>query len=150
MSSQTATITHRWFEEVWNQGREETIDELCAPNITGDGLGEGGAQINGSEGFKVFWRNLRAAFPDCKITIEDTVSDGDKAVVRLTFRGSHNGEGGLGVPPSGRQVAISGMVMLRIKDGQIHEAWNSWDQLGLLQQIGAMDTPQDRFMTSRA
>jgi hypothetical protein len=35
-------------------------------------------------------------------------------------------------------------------DGKIHEAWNSWDQLGLLQQIGAMDTPQDRFMTSQA
>jgi len=149
MSNATA-ITYRWFEEVWNQGREETIDELCAPDITGDGLGEGGTPIKGAEGFKVFWRNLRDAFPDSKVTIEDTVTQGDKCVVRLTFRGTHTGKGGLGLAPSARQVAISGMIMLRIVDGKIHEAWNSWDQLGLLQQIGAMDTPQDRFMTSQA
>jgi steroid delta-isomerase-like uncharacterized protein len=149
MSQDAVALTHRWFEEVWNQGREETIHELCAPNVIGHGLGEAGAKMHGPADFKVFWQNLREAFPDCKVTVEDTLSQGNKTVARVVFRGTHAGRGGLGLDPTGRTVSISGIIILRIVNGKIHEAWNSWDQLGLLQQIGAMETPPDRFMTAR-
>jgi steroid delta-isomerase-like uncharacterized protein len=145
------TLIHRWFDEVWNQGREETVDELFAPGGVGHGLGEGGADVRGPAGFKVFLRNMRSAFPDVRIPIEDTIVHGDKAVVRVVLQGTHLGEG-LGLLPTGRPVSITGIVIVRVASGQIVEAWNNWDQLGLLRQIGAIPAPQggDRFLSAPA
>lgn len=148
MSSDPHKIVHRWFEEVWNQGREETVDELFAPDGVAHGLGEGTADVRGPAGFKVFLRNMRSAFPDVHLRIEDTIVDGGKAVVRFAFEGTHLGEG-LGVPASGRRVSVAGIVIVRVAGDQIAEGWNSWDQLGLLRQLGAVPSPQarDRFLS---
>jgi steroid delta-isomerase-like uncharacterized protein len=131
-------------------GREQTIDELLAPDALAHGLGEGDADTRGPADFKVFWRNMRSALPNVTIRIEDTIVHGDKAVVRLVLEGTHLGEG-LGLPPSGRRVSIAGIVILRVAGGQIAEAWNSWDQLGLLQQMGAIAAQgQDHFLSARS
>jgi hypothetical protein len=58
MATDMNAFLHRWFEEVWNQGREEKIDELLAPDGVAYGLGESEANVHGPAGFKVFWRNL--------------------------------------------------------------------------------------------
>lgn len=150
MALDPKTLIHRWFNEVWNQGREETIDELCAPEAIGHGLGEGDADTHGPAGFRIFLHNMRTAFPDVHFTIEDTIVQGDKAVVRLIFKGTHIGDG-LGLPPTGNSVTLAGIVIVRVAAGQITEAWNSWDQLGLLRQIGAVPAPgADRFLEARA
>ena len=151
MSIDPHTLIHRWFDEVWNQGREETVDELYAPNGICHGLGEGGADVCGPAGFKVFWRNMRSALPDVEIRIEDTLVDGNKAVVRVVLEGTHLGDG-LGLPPTGRRVFITGIVIVSVAGGQVSEAWNSWDQLGLLQQIGAIPSSEapDRFISAKA
>lgn len=75
------TLVHRWFDEVWNRGREDMIDELFSPQVA-YGLGEGDPAVRGPAGFKIFWRNMRSALPDVDIRIEDTVVQRDKAVVR--------------------------------------------------------------------
>ena|ERR1700682_1982749 len=151
MSIDPYTLIHRWFDEVWNQGREETVDELFAPDGIGHGLGEGIADVNGPAGFKVFLRNMRSAFPDVHIGIEDTIVHESKAVVRVVLEGTHLGEG-LGLPPTGRRVSITGVVIVRVAGGQIAEGWNSWDQLGLLRQLGAIPAPEapDRFLSAPA
>jgi steroid delta-isomerase-like uncharacterized protein len=151
MSIDPYTLVHRWFDEVWNQGREEVVDELFAPDGIGHGLGEGSADVHGPAGFRIFLRNMRSAFPDVHIRIEDTIVDGGKAVVRVVLEGTHLGEG-LGLPPAGRRVSITGIVIVRVAGGQIAEGWNSWDQLGLLRQLGAIPAPQapDRFLSARA
>jgi len=151
MSIDPHTLIHRWFDEVWNQGSEETVDELYAPNGICHGLGEGGADVCGPAGFKVFWRNMRSALPDVEIRIEDTLVDGNKAVVRVVLEGTHLGEG-LGLLPTGRRVSITGIVIISVAGGQVSEAWNSWDQLGLLQQIGAIPSSEapDRFISAKA
>jgi steroid delta-isomerase-like uncharacterized protein len=143
-------LIHRWFEEVWNHGREATIDELFAQDGIAYGLGEEGAEVRGPNEFKIFWQNLRTALPDIHIRIEDTIADGDKVAVRVLLAGTHTGAG-LGVRPSGNCVAIGGIVIVRVSGGQIVEGWNSWDQLGLLQQIGAIQAPRgsDHFLTAR-
>lgn len=148
MSIDPGTIAHRWFNEVWNEGREQTIDDLLTADGTGYGLGEGEADVHGPAEFKVFWRNLRSAFPDAHIAIEDTIADRDKVAVRLKFTGTLRGDT-LGVPANGQRVAFSGVVIFRVTEGRIAEAWNSWDQLGMLRQIGATPTApaQDRFLT---
>jgi steroid delta-isomerase-like uncharacterized protein len=145
------TLVRRWFEEVWNQGREETIDELLAPNGVGYGLGDTEATIQGPAGFKPFVRNLRGALPDVHMSIEDSIAEGNKVTVRITVEGTHKG-GQLGVAPTGRRVRFEGLVVVRIENGQIVEGWNSWDQLGLLRQIGALPAQKgpDQFTAARA
>jgi steroid delta-isomerase-like uncharacterized protein len=151
MSEANKTLVRRWFEEVWNQGREETIDELFAVNGIGYGLGDTEAAVHGPAEFKPFVGNLRGALPDIHMTIEDILAEGDKVTVRITVEGTHKG-GQLGAAPSGRRVKIAGVVIIRIANGKIVEGWNSWDQLGLLRQIGALPTAEgrDRFTSARA
>ena len=151
MSHEPHTLVHRWFAEVWNQGREETVDELFAANGIAHGLGEGDADARGPAAFKIFLHNMRSALPDVHIRIEDTIVQGDKAVVRVVLKGTHHGEG-LGLPPTGRRVSISGIVIVRVANDQIVEGWNNWDQLGLLQQLGAIPAPEacDRFLSARS
>jgi steroid delta-isomerase-like uncharacterized protein len=145
MRSDHKALVYRWFDEVWNQGREETIDELFGEDGVALGLGVGEAPVHGPTGFKVFWRNIRAALPDVQITIEDAVVEGDKVAVRVILTGTHRGEG-LGVSATGRRVKVSGIVFLQFAEGRIIRGWNSWDQLGLLQQLGAIPSTGDQFL----
>ena len=151
MSEANKTLVRRWFEEVWNQGREETIDELFASTGVGYGLGDTEAPVHGPPGVKPFVRNLRGALPDLHMKIEDILAEGDKVTVRVTAEGTHKG-GNLGVAPTGGRVHVEGIVIVRIANGQIVEGWNSWDQLGLLRQIGALPTQKgpDQFTSARA
>jgi steroid delta-isomerase-like uncharacterized protein len=130
--------------------REATIDELFAKDGVAYGLGEGEAEVHGPAEFKPFVRNLRGSFPDFQIGIHDTMAEDDKVTVRVLLEGTHSGPG-LGVPPTGRRIRISGIVIIRISKGLFVEAWNSWDQLGLLRQIGALPAVkgEDQFLTQR-
>ena len=87
--------------------------------------------------FKPFAANIRGTIPDTHICVDDIISEGDRVAVRITLEGTHSGHG-LGVAPTGRSVCIQGIIIVQIRDGQIVEAWNSYDQLGLLRQIGAL------------
>jgi steroid delta-isomerase-like uncharacterized protein len=147
MQSDPKTIVHRWFAEVWNQGREDVIDELFATDGIALGLGQGEAPVRGPEGFKVFYRNMRGALPDISIKVEDMIADGDKVVVRVVLEGTHKGDG-LGVAPTGRKVRVAGIVVVRCSGGKIVQGWNSWDQLGLLRQLGAIPVAEDHFLAS--
>jgi steroid delta-isomerase-like uncharacterized protein len=143
------TLIHRWFDEVWNHGREDSVDELFAPDGIAHGLGEAASEVRGPDAFKIFLRNMRTALPDVSVRIDDTIVHDDKAVVRVLLTGTHLGEG-LGVPASGLPVAISGIIIIRAAGSQIAEGWNNWDQLGLLQQTGAIPAPHaaDRFLAA--
>src|SRR5439155_18566975 len=103
MSEANKAIVRRWFEEVWNQGRESTVHELLAANAVGHGLGDTEVDIHGPEEFKPFFRNLRGSFPDMRITIEDVIAEGDKVSARIVLEGSHRGAE-LGVAPTGQRV----------------------------------------------
>lgn len=150
MSLDPLTIIRRWFDEVWNRGLESTVDELLATDAISHGLGEG-LDAHSRADFKVFWRNMRSAFPDIHITIEDAIAQADRAATRLLLQGTNLGDG-LGMPPTGRSISVSAIVMIRVAGGQIVEGWNSWDQLGLLRQLGAVpeQKPPDRFLHTSA
>ncbi len=80
------------------------------------------------------------AFPDLHYAVHDVVAAGDQVAVRWTATGTHRGEFE-GVPPTGKQVTMAGMSLCRMEDSQIHEMWNVWDSLGLMQQIGVALSP---------
>ena len=139
------TLVRYWFEEVWNQGREELIDELLSPEVPVNGLAEGNTVLHGHAEFRTFYRNIRGTLPDIHLTIEDLISEGEKIAVRLSVVGTHMGDAL--APATGRAVKFMVLVMARVTNGRIAEAWNSIDQLGLLTQIGALPAPgTDRFL----
>lgn len=141
MTKEYATVLHRWFDEVWNIGRAETIDELLDPNAIVYGLTESSdSGMQGADAFKTFYASFRGAFPDIRVEIQDSVTEGDKIVARCVVYATHSGDG-LAVAASGKQVKFSGMCQVRVKDGRITEAWNSFDFLTMMQQIGAVHLP---------
>jgi len=143
MSEENQAVVRRWFEEVWNQGREESIDELFPAGSVAHGLGDSEQDVRGPGEFKFFVANIRGAIPDTHITIDDMFSTADRVAVRVTLQGTHTGDG-LGVPPTGSKVRIQGMIIARMAHGRIVEGWNCYDQLGLLRQIGALPGPSSR------
>jgi steroid delta-isomerase-like uncharacterized protein len=137
MSAENKALARRWFEEVWNKGRAAAIDELLAANGVVHGLGE---DMRGPSAFKPFYAAYRDAFPDVRIEIEDLVAEGDKVAFRWSATATHRG-GGLGFPATNKPVRFSGMGFLRAENGKLVEGWNTFDQLGMLQQLGVVTLP---------
>ena len=132
MVEESVNLLRRMYEEGWNQGKLEIIDEICAPDYLG--MGPYGDE-RGPESVKRGVANRRSAFPDIHVTIEDVFAAGDKVVARLTFRGTHKGEF-QGVEPTNKEVTWSGIWIYRVANGKFVERWHSYDMLGLLQQVG--------------
>jgi len=138
MEHEYKTLAHRWFNEVWNQGRGEAIDEMFDCDAVAHGLAdETGQEIRGPEMFKPFYANFRNAFPDIHITIEDALVDGDKVAVRCLVQATHQGEG-IGLAPTNLPVAFTGICIMRTRDGKIIEAWNNFDFMTMYQQLGVV------------
>ena len=131
MTDHDRNLGTRWFEEVWNKGRREAISEM----LPADGvLHEGKDDCVGPEGFYPVYDRLRAAFSEFRVTVHDTIAEGDRACVRWTCICKHTGDG-LGMPATGKTVHVTGMSIIRIADGRMAEVWQNWDMLGLMEQI---------------
>ena len=140
MSEENVAIVRRWFQEVWNEGRFQTIHELMAEDAVGIGQAGPEAVIRGPRQFQPFVEKLRGAFPDIHVTIEDAFSSGDKVAARWSATMTHQGDQ-LGVPASGKQVRVTGISLVRIVHGQIVEGFDNWDQFTMLREIGAIGEP---------
>jgi steroid delta-isomerase-like uncharacterized protein len=138
MAEEYENFMQRWFEEVWNKGREEAIDEMCDKDVVANGLTDAeGNTICGVEAYKTLFRAFISAYPNMKITVEDIITEGDKIAARCRVTAKHEGEG-LGVAPTNQPVEFTGMTMVRIKDGKIVEAWNEFDFMKMYSQLGAL------------
>ncbi|HEX8129716.1 MAG TPA: ester cyclase [Pyrinomonadaceae bacterium] len=137
-SEDLKAFMRRWFEEVWNKGREEAIDEMFAEDGVAYGLAdETGAPLRGPSGFKPFFRNFRGAFPNIEVVVEDMLAEGDKVAARCTVRATHAGDG-LGFAATQRPMDITGIAIVRVRDGKIVEAWNNFDFMSMFQQLGTL------------
>ena len=97
--------------------------------------------LRGRDGIRGLWEVFLAGFPDLHSTVQDIISAGDKVVLRWTIEGTHTGEF-LGVAPSGKKITLNVTEIFLVENGQLVEAWDQWDRLGLMQQIGG-DWPED-------
>ena len=113
----------------------KTIDELVEPDALVRAPTPPG--VRGAQALKHVFGMLHRAFPDLRITVDDVIAEGDKVVIRVTGRGSHEGEF-QGIPATGRQVTATGVGIARVQDGRIVESWAAYDALGLMQQLGAI------------
>jgi steroid delta-isomerase-like uncharacterized protein len=127
----------RWYEEVFNAGNLDLIHELFAPNfVDHDPVNP----LPGLEGVRQVVGMYRGAFPDLHITVEDWVAEGEKVVTRFRAQGTHKGPL-MGIPPTEKQVTVTGIDMLGFEHGKISEHWGNRDDLGMLQQLGAVPAP---------
>ncbi|WP_227352869.1 ester cyclase [Haladaptatus salinisoli] len=130
-------LARRIPEDVFAEGNLDLLDELYAEDAvehTPFGEQRGRAAIRESfEGFL-------AAFPDITQTVEDVVAEGDTVAVRITSRGTHEGEF-VGIEATGKEIEVQQTAFVRIEDGKIAERWLLPDNLGLLRQIGVVEFP---------
>ncbi len=98
-------------------------------------------ELRGRDGIRGLWEVFLTGFPDLHSTIEDMVSEGDKVVLRWRIEGTHTGEF-MGVAPSNKKITLGITEIFRIANGQLVEAWDQFDQLALMQQIGAIPMPE--------
>jgi hypothetical protein len=132
-------LVRRWIDEAWNRGNLAVLDEIIAPGFVRHAPGER-REWRGPAGLGQFITLFRTGLPDLRITVDDVVTEGEKVAYRGTGRGTHRGEL-LGVPPTGRAVAVTYTVIARVAGGQFQEDWLDFDALGLLQQLGAVPAP---------
>jgi len=123
-------LVTRFVDEFWSKGNLAAADQLMAP----DAIIHQPA-VGGVAGLKAFNTAIRASFPDWYATAEELIAEGDRVAERWTGRGTHRGEF-QGIPPTGKQVAVPGVVFYRIRDGRITEFRGSFDMLSMLQQLG--------------
>ena len=131
-------IARRWGDDIWGKGDLAAADDLLAPDLTFTYPPPGAAPDR--EAYKQMVTMFHVGFPNVQFTAEDMVAEGDKVVVRWTSRGSHTGEFA-GVAPTGRQVTITGISILRIAGEKIVEDWTEENALGMMQQLGVIPAP---------
>jgi steroid delta-isomerase-like uncharacterized protein len=139
MSAADKIALHRRYnDEVLNQGNLDLVDDLFTPDYVDHA--HASPEIHGPQGLRQFVSVLANAFPDRRFTVEDRVIDHDRMAVRWTLRGTHEGEFA-GIPPTGKQVTVTGISIHHFAGDKIQESWDYYDALGLLQQFGVLPRP---------
>lgn len=128
-------VIRRYCEEVVNKRNVALVDDLWDANVINHGLAPG--ILPGAAHIKVLVQRFHAAFPDLRFTIEDMIAEGDKVVIRLTVEGTHRGEF-RGIAATGKQVTTKTIAIYKFANGKIVEVWGIRDDLGVLQQLGAI------------
>ncbi len=139
MSDNNKAMMRRIYDEIWNQGNLEAIDEILSPDYVAHFLPPGIPP--GRDGFRQFVAMYRTAFPDGHAKVEDQIAEGDKVATRITVTGTHRGPF-MGIPATGNEVKITTVVITRFQDGRNVEGWAEQDRLGLMQQLGVVPSTQ--------
>lgn len=130
MPNRTSSLTYRWMEQVWNSGREDAIDAMLDVNAIVHGIE--GIDEPGPQGFKTFHRSFREQFPHVHVEVDDVFTEGEYETSRCTVDGT---------TANGQDVHFTGMTCVRISNGKIIEAWNSFDFKTMYEQLGFRMAP---------
>jgi predicted SnoaL-like aldol condensation-catalyzing enzyme len=123
---QNKQLLVRWFDEVWSRGHRDTICAMLAPDCV---LYDGARPIRGPAEFEQFYDDLRAQFSNFRIVPVAVLAEGDLVCMHWSCSSTHNA--------SGKNTAITGTSVVRVKDGRFIEAWQNWDQAGLAAQLAS-------------
>ncbi len=127
-------VVQRGYEEGWNQGREEVLDDILAPEFRAHDPSVPGGEVD-KEGVATAFQAIRIAFPDVRREVCDHVAFGDKIAVRWRVTGTHLGPFN-NAPATGRAIDITGITLYRFVGERIAEEWVAMDNLSLLRQLG--------------
>lgn len=123
------------FAEAVQTGNFELFKEVVSSeNIDHD---PAAGQVQGPEGYRMFFTGLRTAFPDMRVALETVVADDESIAFAYTLTGTQTGPL-MGFAPTGKKIKIRGMQISKFKNGKMVERWGSSDELGMLQQLGIL------------
>ena len=126
---------HRAFNEVVNGRNLDLLSQLCTDGYVYHG--PGGVDLRGVDELREMIGGYLAAFPDLHMAVEQVVVEGDLISTRWRVTGTHDGPLD-NIEPTGKKIDISGQVIMRFEGSKIAEEWESFDEMAMLQQIGAM------------
>jgi steroid delta-isomerase-like uncharacterized protein len=137
-AEENKALVRRFVEEFWNEGNLSAADELMAVDAE---IHMPTGEVVNLDGLKSFAGTWRESFLDWQSTFEELIAEGDRVAERWTGRGTHRG-GLQGIPPTGKRVEVPGSVFYRIVGGKIVEFRGRLDMMSLMQQLGAIASPQ--------
>lgn len=138
MAGSNKEVIEAFIEEVVNQGNLERANDLVREDFVE--LDPLPGQEQGREGLKAVIYHMRAAFPDLHWVVDEMVAEGDKVVTRFLWTGTHRDEF-LGISATGKSVAVKGVVIDRLEEGQMADSRMLMDTMGLLLQLGILPPP---------
>lgn len=137
-SASRKAIAARYFYDVWNAGGTAVIGDVVAPDFVNRTPLAG--QAAGRDGLVQFVTRWHSAFPDGNVSVDLSAAEGDRVMVRWTWRGTHR-DRFLGIAATGAHVTVTGITVLRVSGGTIRESWDNWDQASMIQQMGVIHWP---------
>jgi steroid delta-isomerase-like uncharacterized protein len=132
-------LARRLLEEGFNKGNTAVVDELVAETCVYREPTVG--EKKGPRGFTEVMTMYRTAYPDARIAIKKQIAEGDTVVTHWTGTGTHRGEL-MGMSPTGKHVTVEGVSIMRVANGKIVEAFETYDALGMMRQLGAVAAPR--------
>ncbi len=142
MSQQENIAAQNRIAQAINEGNFEMLRQGFTANVKEHDPVPG--QKPGPDGFVEFFRAVRAAFPDFRLSADHMVADVDNVALAYTMTGTHRGTF-QGLAPTGKKIRARGMLIARFEAGKIAERWGSSDELGILKQLGATVVPRAEF-----
>ena len=130
-------VIRRLFEDVYNRGDVDVIDEIVAEDVIGHDATSDEPK-RGRASVKQVAILFRTAFPGAHYPLADLIAEEDKVVARWGLQGIHQAEF-MGVAATQRAVKVTGIVIYRLAEQKIVEYWGNFDTLGLMRQLGALD-----------
>ncbi len=125
----------RTLVEACNNKDIKGFEDVYDPNVAYHGTGELAEADRGA--FVQFIGAMFEAFPDLNITLDDVFSSGDKVAYRMTIKGTHKAEL-MGIPATNKAVTIGSIGVARVSGEKIVEERENFDELGRMQQLGAI------------
>jgi predicted ester cyclase len=147
---QNKKIVRRFFEELWNERKLETADEIFAPGCVTHQLQSGAEAVavpRDAEAMKQHIGEWLGAFPDLRFTIERMIAEGDFVITYATMRGTHAGNWH-GISATGKQVGIRMAVTHQIANQKITADWVLIEALGFFQQLGLLPSTQEIMLNA--
>ena len=142
-AEENKALIRRYYEEIDAAAKDErgasVLDEFIAPNFLNHDPSPGFTPD--LEGLKQAYNHFLAANPDGYHVVEDMIAEGDKVMTRLSAYGTQTGEL-FGIPPTGKQVSMTAIAIHRVANGKIVEHWSELDNLGMMQQLGVVSSPE--------
>jgi steroid delta-isomerase-like uncharacterized protein len=127
-------VARRIFDEAWNRGNLAVLDECVHVDVVQH---DPNAPASGIAAAREIISGYRAGFPDVRFTVDRMVGEGDQVAAHWTASGTNTGPL-FGMPPTGKQVTVSGLAIDRFVDGKVKESWAHWDALGMFVQLGLL------------
>lgn len=126
-------VIARYFNEVWNEGQVDLLDELLTPDYVNHSSSIPDPRP-GPADVKAIVRMMREGIPDLHYEVLDLVASPDRVAVHTRVTGTHTGTL-FGMAPGGNRIDVRQMQVEWFRDGRICQHWRITDEVRLMRQL---------------